>query len=144
MPTLKAIELSGKTGTAQKVAESGGYMKDKYIVSSMGMAPTNDPRLVCLVVIDEPQEANAGGGVTAAPIFKAVMEDSLRYLGVVSQQAHVEGEGADDEAASKYVAVPECNELNARGSNESFAYCRFKRRSCRRGNGGDFSNASCL
>ncbi len=108
---IEGYRVGGKTGTAQKVAESGGYMKDKYIVSFMGMAPTNDPRLVCLVVIDEPQEANAGGGVTAAPIFKAVMEDSLRYLGVVSQQAHVEGEGADDEAASKYVAVPDVTNL---------------------------------
>ncbi len=82
---VEGYRVGGKTGTAQKVSESGGYLKDRFIVSFMGLAPTNDPQLVMLVVVDEPQEYNAGGGVTAAPIFKAVMEDCLHYLGIPSK-----------------------------------------------------------
>ncbi len=82
---IEGYRVGGKTGTAQKVAESGGYSENEYVVSFIGIAPCNDPELVVLVVIDSPSEFNATGGVLAAPIFKSVMEDSLRYLGVEIQ-----------------------------------------------------------
>jgi cell division protein FtsI (penicillin-binding protein 3) len=76
-------EVAGKTGTAQKVDSLlGGYSEDRYTSSFMGFAPAEEPKLVLLVVVDEPQ-GNNYGGVVAAPIFKAIMEKVLPYLQVV-------------------------------------------------------------
>jgi cell division protein FtsI (penicillin-binding protein 3) len=76
-------EVAGKTGTAQKVDSLlGGYSEDRYTSGFMGFAPTEEPKLVLLVVIDEPQ-GNNYGGVVAAPIFKAIMEKVLPYLHMV-------------------------------------------------------------
>ncbi|KKM12277.1 stage V sporulation protein D [Clostridiales bacterium PH28_bin88] len=80
---IQGYRVGGKTGTAQKV-ENGKYVQGRYVASFLGMAPVNDPRLVVLVVIDEPQGIYYGGTV-AAPLFKSVMEDSLRYLNVPPQ-----------------------------------------------------------
>lgn len=81
---IDGFRVGGKTGTAQK-AGKGGYQQGKYVASFVGIAPVDNPRLACLVVIDEPQGAVYFGGLLAAPIFKAVMEDSLRYLGVMPE-----------------------------------------------------------
>ena len=76
-------EVAGKTGTAQKVDSLlGGYSEDRYTSGFMGFAPAEEPKLVLLVVVDEPQ-GNNYGGVVAAPIFKAIMEKVLPYLQVV-------------------------------------------------------------
>jgi cell division protein FtsI (penicillin-binding protein 3) len=71
--------VAGKTGTAQK-AGRGGY-SDKVVASFVGYVPADRPRLVMLVVIDDPKGAQYGGTV-AAPVFREVAEASLRYLGV--------------------------------------------------------------
>jgi cell division protein FtsI (penicillin-binding protein 3) len=72
--------VAGKTGTAQK-AGRGGYMPGNYIGSFAGYVPADNPRLVMLVVIDEPRPLHYGGTV-AAPVFREVAEATLRYLGV--------------------------------------------------------------
>jgi cell division protein FtsI (penicillin-binding protein 3) len=75
-------EVAGKTGTAQKVdGLLGGYAEDRYVSGFMGFAPAQDPKIVLLVVVDEPQ-GNDYGGVVAAPVFRAVMEKVLPYLHV--------------------------------------------------------------
>jgi stage V sporulation protein D (sporulation-specific penicillin-binding protein) len=86
---LDGYRTAGKTGTAQVVGASGGYVAGRYVASFIGFAPVDDPRLVTLVVIWEPQGGAYYGGVVAAPVFKAVMQDALRYLGV-PQQAGLE------------------------------------------------------
>ncbi|GAW92150.1 stage V sporulation protein D [Calderihabitans maritimus] len=78
---IPGYRAAGKTGTAQK-AGPGGYQQGKYVASFVGFAPADDPQLVVLVVIDEPKGYPYYGGTVAAPVFKRVMEDSLRYLGV--------------------------------------------------------------
>lgn len=76
-------DVAGKTGTAQKVDSLlGGYSETRYTSSFMGFAPSGEPKLALLVVIDEPQ-GGSYGGVVAAPIFKAIMEKVLPYLHVV-------------------------------------------------------------
>ena len=76
-------EVAGKTGTAQKVDSLlGGYSEDRYTSGFMGFAPAEEPKIVLLVVIDEPQ-GNNYGGVVAAPVFKAIMEKVLPYLHVL-------------------------------------------------------------
>lgn len=81
---IEGFRVAGKTGTAQK-AGTGGYQQGKYVASFLGFAPANDPRLVALVIMDEPQGYPYFGGTVAAPVFKRVMEDALRYLGVKPQ-----------------------------------------------------------
>ena len=73
---------AGKTGTAQKAAR-GGYSPDKFVASFVGYVPADRPRLVVLVVIDEPKGSQFQyGGVVAAPVFKEIAEGTLRYLRV--------------------------------------------------------------
>jgi len=76
-------EVAGKTGTAQKADTLlGGYSEGRYTSGFMGFAPADEPKLVLLVVIDEPQ-GSTYGGVVAAPVFKAIMEKVLPYLNVL-------------------------------------------------------------
>ena len=73
--------VAGKTGTAQKADSSGGYSTSKYVASFVGIVPASDPRLVILITVDEPKSAIWGGSV-AAPAFKEIALDCLRYLEV--------------------------------------------------------------
>ena len=73
--------VAGKTGTAHK-EENGGYAKNKYVASFVGLAPASNPRLVIAVMIDEPSAGEYYGGAVAAPVFSAVMGGALRMLGV--------------------------------------------------------------
>jgi cell division protein FtsI (penicillin-binding protein 3) len=77
---LADYAVAGKTGTAQKVV-NGGYQSGTYIASFVGFAPAQDPKLVISVVLDDPKGQYYGGQVSA-PVFKAVMEESLRSMGV--------------------------------------------------------------
>jgi len=72
--------VAGKTGTAQK-AKRGGYSANDYVGSFAGYVPADRPRLVILVVIDEPRGEYYGGTV-AAPVFREIAEGTLRYLKV--------------------------------------------------------------
>lgn len=75
---VEGYRVGGKTGTAYKVKETGGYYNDpsdeRYTVSFVGMLPAKDPAFVCLVVIDEPRrkDCGIGGGTICAPVFKNV------------------------------------------------------------------------
>jgi cell division protein FtsI (penicillin-binding protein 3) len=73
---------AGKTGTAQKIDQRTGlYSKDDYVSSFVGFAPAAAPRLVIVVMVDSPTGV-AWGGSVAAPVFRAVAEQSLAYLQV--------------------------------------------------------------
>ena len=79
---VPGYRVAGKTGTAQKVdPETGTYSPTKFVGSFVGFVPAEDPQLAILVVIDEPQ-GPAWGGVVAAPVFRQVAEQALRYLSV--------------------------------------------------------------
>lgn len=71
---------AGKTGTAQ-VVEQGGYVEGKYVASFLGFTPADDPQIAALVMVAEPKGAYYGSQV-AAPAFKAVALDTLRYMKV--------------------------------------------------------------
>nr|WP_067620845.1 stage V sporulation protein D [Alicyclobacillus acidiphilus] len=75
--------IAGKTGTAQ-VAKNGHYESGHYIVSFMGLAPANHPKLVAYIAIDNPHPKHGVvfGGVIAAPIVGNILADSLHELGV--------------------------------------------------------------
>ncbi len=77
---VPGFSVAGKTGTAQKVDPvTRGYSVDKLVASFVGFLPAENPRLVILVVIDEP-EGRTYGGQVAAPVFSRIAEQSMRYL----------------------------------------------------------------
>ncbi len=79
----QGYEVAGKTGTAQKVDSIlGGYSEDRFTSGFMGFAPADEPRIVVLVVIDEPR-GSTYGGVVAAPVFRAIVEKVLPYLNIL-------------------------------------------------------------
>jgi cell division protein FtsI (penicillin-binding protein 3) len=80
---IPAYSFAGKTGTVHKVGKASGvYLEDRYVSLFAGMAPADDPRLVGVVVVHEPQGDYYGGAV-AAPVFSQVAGDALRLMGVV-------------------------------------------------------------
>ncbi len=77
---VAGYEVAGKTGTAQKARTDGrGYEAGKYIGSFAGFLPADDPRILVLVVIDEPKGA-VYGGVVAAPVFAEVARFAVSHL----------------------------------------------------------------
>ena len=77
---IDGYALAGKTGTAEKPDPvSGGYSKDKFVASFVGFAPARNPRLLVLVIVDEPKGDQYGGSV-AAPAWKDITSFSLNYL----------------------------------------------------------------
>jgi len=86
---LESYTAGGKTGTAQKVEPSGVYSHSKFVGSFIGFAPVKDPRIAVVVCLDEPRPYYYGG-VVAAPVFKKVAENILRYLGVESDVKRTE------------------------------------------------------
>jgi len=81
---IPGFRVAGKTGTAQKIdPRTGTYSASRFVASFTGYAPTDNPQLAMIVVIDEPQGDTRGGAV-AAPVFSRVGEQVLSYLGVPS------------------------------------------------------------
>jgi len=79
---LEGYTAAGKTGTAQKVdPKTRAYSATKFIGSFVGFAPVNNPAIVIIVVIDEPQSSIFGGDV-AAPVFREIAEQVLPELNV--------------------------------------------------------------
>jgi cell division protein FtsI (penicillin-binding protein 3) len=73
------FSAAGKTGTAQKLEPNGTYSHDKYVASFIGFAPAEEPLIAVAVTVDEPHPYYFGG-VVAAPVFKNVASDILRYF----------------------------------------------------------------
>lgn len=78
---LNGYQVSGKTGTAQKVGASGTYERGKYVSSFVGFVPSQNPQAAILVIIDEPKKAHYGG-VVAAPVFRQIAHQTLNYMNV--------------------------------------------------------------
>lgn len=79
---LRGYRVAGKTGTARKIAAGGGYDAERHRAIFAGMAPATDPRLVTVVVIEEPSLGRYHGGDVAAPVFAKVMQGALRLMDV--------------------------------------------------------------
>ena len=78
---LDGYTAAGKTGTAQKIDETGRYSATKYVASFAGFAPAANPIISMIVMIDEPVGAHHGGEL-GAPLFKRIAEQVLRYMSV--------------------------------------------------------------
>lgn len=76
---IPGFSAAGKTGTAQKLEPNGAYSHNKFVASFIGFAPAEDPLVAIAVVVDQPHPYYFGG-VVAAPVFKNVASDSIKYL----------------------------------------------------------------
>lgn len=74
---IEGFSIGGKTATSQTLPRSD----HKYIASFLGFAPAEDPQVIGLIVIDNPQGVYYGGTV-AAPVMKEIFENALPYLGI--------------------------------------------------------------
>jgi len=79
---IKGISMAGKTGTAQKAAK-GGY-GDQYLSSFVALVPAEEPELLVITMVDEPQKANYGSMV-AAPVCREITVRTLAYYGKLSE-----------------------------------------------------------
>jgi len=78
---IAGYSVAGKTGTVRKVA-GGEYQDTKHLAFFAGMTPVYKPRLVAVVMIDNPKGDKYGGGAIAAPLFSKIMSEALRLLNV--------------------------------------------------------------
>ena len=101
---LPGYRIGGKTATSEKLPRRSG----KYIASFMSFAPAENPQVMALVLIDEPQGVYYGGTV-AGPVMQELLRNILPYLGIEPQ--YTEQEAA--EAAKEQTEVPELIGLSA-------------------------------
>jgi cell division protein FtsI/penicillin-binding protein 2 len=90
---IEGYEVFGKTGTAQ-MAVNGKYVDGKYVSSFIAGAPAWKPRICVLVMVREPDRSlglGYTGGVVVAPAVKAIIEQTLPYLGVEKRLGEEEG-----------------------------------------------------
>jgi len=83
---IDGYSVGGKTGTLHKVAATGGYDQHRYMSIFAGLSPVDQPRIVTIVVIDEPGIGDYFGGLVAAPVFSEVTGSALRLLQVPPDQ----------------------------------------------------------
>ena len=76
--------VAGKTGTTRKHVENVGYVEGRYIASFAGFLPAHDPKLLGLIMIDDPKADGTlvYGGAVAAPVFKSIAEEAVKILGI--------------------------------------------------------------
>lgn len=111
---VAGYRVAGKTGTSQKLTKKG-----KYIASFAGFAPSNDPRIAVLIVVDEPTGGAYYGGTVAAPVGAEVIKSTLQYLNVEPQYTPEELAKLDVKAPKLVGKTVEDanNELKSKGFN---------------------------
>ena len=76
---IPGYTVAGKTGTAAKIDPDGTYSTSRYVASFVGMVPATKPKLVIMVMVDEPH-GDIYGGVVAAPAFREIARFNLQHL----------------------------------------------------------------
>ena len=127
---ITGYRIGGKTGTANKV-EDGKY-GNYYYSSFLGMAPMDDPKIAILVVVDSPK-GSFYGSLTAGPIAKSILQDTLRYMNIEPQyteeeMAAIEGNytivpdvvGKEYSEAAGIIAGQNLGYTKRDGANEDF------------------------
>ena len=98
--------IGGKTGTSEKVSLEAQTGQKEYIVSFIGFAPANEPKIALLVFLDTPSNASGiyvSGGQMAAPVVGKMMADILPYMGVEPQREEMNAESVMPMAIGKNV-----------------------------------------
>lgn len=82
---IDSYRVGGKTGTAQ-ISKDGSYIENAYILSFMGIAPMNDPELVCYIALNTPVSYIQYGGTVVAPIVREVLIECINILDLEKQE----------------------------------------------------------
>jgi cell division protein FtsI (penicillin-binding protein 3) len=104
---VRGVRVAGKTGTAQKY-EGGIYSKSHYRASFVGFFPVDDPKYVCLVMLESPRRGYSGG-IVAAPIFKRIAEGIIKMsnVGISAENlAHKLSSKVDDKKGEDFRRKP--------------------------------------
>ncbi len=88
LAAIDGYRVAGKTGTVKKLVAKG-YSDKKYLALFAGFVPASKPRLVCVVLINEPRAGEYYGGKVAAPVFSEVMKNALRILNIAPDRLPV-------------------------------------------------------
>ena len=86
---IDGYRVGGKTGTAQKV-ENGRYLENNYIMSFMSVVPSNDPRAVLYLAIDNPKNTALLSSYTTAPVARRILLDIIDALEIEKQTGQIE------------------------------------------------------
>ena len=78
---IEGYEVAGKTGTVRKIV-AGDYQDTEHLAFFAGLAPVKKPRLVGVILINEPKSDRSGGGEIAAPVFSRIIGNALRIMNV--------------------------------------------------------------
>ena len=106
---IPGYHIGGKTATSQKLPRGSG----KYTASFMAFAPANDPKLMALVIIDEPK-GTYYGGVIAGPVMQEILSNALPYLGI---EPDYSAEDLKDETLQK-ISVPDFRNLTVKDAKK--------------------------
>ena len=131
---VAGYRVAGKTGTSEKVARDAAGGSKEYIVSFIGYAPADDPRVICLVLMDTPSTSTGiyiSGGQMAAPVVGKILSDALPYLGVEPRYTETE---------SRYVDRP-IPDVTGRTGKEAAEILRSSDMGCRLIGEGDIVSA---
>ena len=119
---VSGYRIGGKTGTSEKVSLEAATGKKEYIVSFIGFAPADDPKIAILIFLDTPSDKSGiyvSGGQMAAPVVGNIFADVLPYMGVAPTQP--DGESAD-------VQMPELCGLHLAEARKALADAGLKYR----------------
>lgn len=112
---VKGCRIGGKTGTSEK----GNRQEHKRIASFIGFAPANDPELVCLIMLDEPQINVKYGGTLAAPLAGSIIAEAMDYLGIERQYT-------EDEIPDVPVEIPDVRTKELSEAKKTLTDLNFK------------------
>ena len=100
---IDGYRIGGKTGTAQKVKD-GAYLVNNYIMSFVGIVPSNDPEAVLYIAIDNPKNTALLSSYTTTPIARRILLDIIDALNIKKQEGGVEKDWQWDDKV--YYEVP--------------------------------------
>ena len=100
---IDGYRIGGKTGTAQKVKD-GAYLVNNYIMSFVGIVPSNDPEAVLYIAIDNPKNTALLSSYTTTPIARRILLDIIDALDIKKQEGGVEKDWQWDDKV--YYDVP--------------------------------------
>jgi stage V sporulation protein D (sporulation-specific penicillin-binding protein) len=90
LAAVEFTDVAGKTGTAQKASPTSGYLPGKFVASFIGFAPVDEPKIACLVLLDEPHPNKRYGSDSAAPVFarviRAIANTTAVFDGVLAKE----------------------------------------------------------
>jgi penicillin-binding protein 2B len=115
---IDGYRVAGKTGTANIVVPGEkGYSKDQWVVSFIGYAPADDPKILVSIIVDRPDIGGNyhRGGEVAAPAFKEIVTQTLQYMGVASNKQQTKSVAA----SSVKITVPDFSNLSLKAAKDA-------------------------